>query len=416
MELKIFEGLDPILVQHPGDRAMLAKLEKAKLATNIIAKVIDFQVRQSELELLGGGLHVTKKNMPEAFKIFGETCEILGLKHTPELYLGELPVANAFAVGADKAYVNITSELFFRLEEPEMRFMFGHELGHIICGHTKYKMLVRMLTGLGFNIIGPLAPLANAAMSMLPLQPLMLLWSRRSEYSSDRSGLLACQSLNAAASFFLKICGLPLNYYGKVDPMSIFEQADDFQNTIDKSLKDTILAGSSVFNSTHPRAIDRVTELKKWIDDGMYDEICDGTVETRATLAQMLRSDPAEAELLQSYQQTLVQWAANEFKLERTVVAPLFRKMLLGKGCNLDGTPLEHVFQVTAKIVPESVDNVSYELDVVYGKEKKALKVALDVLVYPHQVKRDYLSTEISREFIKNGEKPIELELYRYNG
>lgn len=412
MNINILDGLDPILVQHPGDRAVLTKLEKAKLATSMISKVVDLQVRQSELELLGGGLHVTKKNMPEAYKIFGETCETLGLKHTPELYLGELPVANAFAVGADKAYINITSELFFRLEEPEIRFMFGHELGHIICGHTKYKMLVRLMTGLGFDILGPLGKAASLA--MLPFQPLMMLWSRRSEYSSDRAGLLACQSLNAAASFFLKICGLPLNYYGKVDPMSIFDQADDFQKTIDRSLTDTFFASASVFNATHPRAIDRVTELKKWIDDGMYEEICEGDAETRAALAKTLRADPAEVELLQSYQQTLTKWASEEFKVARKDVARLFRKMLFEKTVDFDRTPLDKLLQVTAKIIPVSIDRVNYELDVVYGKNRQAVKESLDVLVYPHQVDRDYLSKEISSEFIKNGEKPIEIELYRY--
>ena len=79
-QLKKLEGLESVLVQHPGERAILNKLNGMNAVANVCAKVIDFQVRQSELDLLGGGLHVTSKNMPDVYRIFRETCEVLNMQ------------------------------------------------------------------------------------------------------------------------------------------------------------------------------------------------------------------------------------------------------------------------------------------------------------------------------------------------
>lgn len=407
---KVFPDMDSILFQHPGDRAILSRLEKLKPAAGALGKVIDAQCRMSELDLLAGGLHVTPDNMPDVHRVFSETCQVLGMKTVPELYLGELPIANAFSVGADKAYIYVTSELFFRLSEPEMRFLFGHELGHILCGHTKYRMLVRLLVGMGYSV-----PLAGKIIQMLgsvSFKPLMMLWSRRSEFSADRAGLLACQSLEAAASFFMKIIGLPLNYYGKVDPMSIFGQAEEFQRIQERSLRDNLLSGANVFNASHPKAIDRVTELKKWIDDGMFEEIVDGTEQTRAALAKILRSDPAEAELLQSYAVTLNNWAVGVLDVKRSDSAPLVRRLVYGEKLSLRGTPLEQILGIVAKIVPLSADRVGYALEVVYNDDGTALKTELPVFTYPHQNNRSHVSPDIAAEFIRNGEKPIRFQIY----
>ena len=410
-QLKKLNGLESILVQHPGERAILSKLNCLKSVANICGKAIDIQVRQSELDLLGGGFRVTKQNMPEVYKIYEETCEVLNMPYAPQLYLSELPVANAFAVGADKAYINVTSELFFRLNELEIRFLLGHELGHILCEHTKYNMLVRLMLHMGYSVPGIdkiLMPIMNATIS-----PLLMLWSRRSEFSADRAGLLACQDIDTAASFFLKICGLPLNFYGKVKPSSIFDQAADFQKLMDKSLVDTALASMSVMNSSHPRAITRVAELKGWIDDGMYDEILNGTENTRKSLASILRNDPAEAELLQSYLYTLTSWGQTELKLNRKEMAPILRRVLFGEKLQFGGTVLADVLQIVAKIIPKGADRVRYELEVLYMKNGSPFCTTLDVLVYPHQTDRSYISASLAKEFIRNGQKPIELVLYR---
>ena len=363
------------------------------------------------MDLLGGGLHVTRQNMPDVYKIYEETCEVLNMSYVPELYLSELPIANAFAVGADKAYINVTSELFFRLNEPEIRFLLGHELGHILCEHTKYNMLVRFLLHMGYSVPGIdvfVRPIMNAT-----IKPLLMLWSRRSEFSADRAGLLACQDIDTAASFFLKICGLPLNFYGKVKPSSIFDQAAEFQKLMDQSLVDTTLASMSVMNSSHPRAITRVAELKGWIDDGMYDELLNGTENTRKSLADILRNDPAEAELLQAYLYTLTGWGQSELQLNRKETAPILRRVLFGEQLQFRGTVLADILQIVAKIIPDGADRVRYELEVLYMKNGAPFSTTLDVLVYPHQTDRSYISANLAKEFIRNGEQPIALELYR---
>ena len=180
-----FESLDPVLIQHPGDRAVLAKLENRKLLAKITSEFIDVLMRQNEVLIMGNGFHVTEKSMPDIYALYKECCDTLQIKNMPQLYLSEQPICNAFACGADKAFINITSELLFRLKPEEIKYVLGHELGHIICGHSKYNTIIQWIISLGNSQI-PGSGLLKIGLDMSVL-PLLLLWGRRSEYSADRA-------------------------------------------------------------------------------------------------------------------------------------------------------------------------------------------------------------------------------------
>ena len=96
------------------------------------------------------------------------------------------------AVGFDKPFVVIHSGLLEILDEDELRSILGHELGHIMSGHTDVQHDRR--TSCCTSGVSNLPFLAAAA--LLPFQLALLEWSRKSEFSSDRAGLLAVQDLN----------------------------------------------------------------------------------------------------------------------------------------------------------------------------------------------------------------------------
>ena len=80
-----FEALDPILIQHPGDRAVLSMFEKRKLLAKISSEFIDFLMRQNEVLIMGSGLHITEKSMPELYALYKECCDALEVKNMPQL-------------------------------------------------------------------------------------------------------------------------------------------------------------------------------------------------------------------------------------------------------------------------------------------------------------------------------------------
>lgn len=401
-----FEALDPVLIQHPGDRAVLAKLENRKLLAKISSEFIDLLMRQNEVLIMGNGLHVTEKSMPDLYALYKECCDSLQVKNMPQLYLSEQPISNAFACGADKAFINITSGLLFRLKPAEIKYVLGHELGHIICGHSKYNTIIQWIISLGDSQI-PGSGLLKVGLDMSVL-PLLLLWGRRSEYSADRAGLLAAKNINATYSTFMKFCGLPYGYDDKVKPSAIIEQAREFQRTMSINFLDKVYGAKNQIYATHPRPIERAAELKEWYDEGFYDEIVNGSPANRQKLADMLRRDPKEVEFTFLIIKTIVNWAEQKFRIEREKLAPVIRKGVLQQE-TFKNTLAAHILRVEVSITPKGADDVIYELTVLYNNNGSA---AQDTIVLPMPASRDYLSDNLAKEFIKNSNEKISYLIY----
>ena len=112
---------------------------------------------------------------PEAYRMVVEAANAFGLRKVPDAYvvLGNGQV-NAFAAGHGfRRYVVVYSDLFEiggRARDPEaLRFIIGHEVGHIAAGHTSYW---RQLS----TIVGSNIPVLGSALS------------RAQEYTADNHG------------------------------------------------------------------------------------------------------------------------------------------------------------------------------------------------------------------------------------
>ncbi|ADH65738.1 MULTISPECIES: M48 family metallopeptidase [Nocardiopsis] len=90
------------------------------------------------------GVRITENQFPEAHRMVTEAAAAFRMKKVPEAYVvlgnGEL---NAFASGHGfRRYVAVTSDLFEvgdRLADADtLRFVIGHEVGHIAAGHTSF--------------------------------------------------------------------------------------------------------------------------------------------------------------------------------------------------------------------------------------------------------------------------------------
>ncbi|WP_017616578.1 M48 family metallopeptidase [Nocardiopsis salina] len=90
------------------------------------------------------GVRITEEQFPEAHRMVREAAERFGMPRVPDAYvvLGN-GVVNAFASGhGRRRYVAVNSDLFEvggRLQDPDaLRFVIGHEVGHIAAGHTSF--------------------------------------------------------------------------------------------------------------------------------------------------------------------------------------------------------------------------------------------------------------------------------------
>ncbi len=135
-------------------------------------------------------VRVGPDQLPELDAVFKDVCTQLGLRTPPALYvLQSGGLLNAFATRfSGRNFVVVYSEFLDALgpNSPEMRFILGHEIGHIQSGHILKHMLLG--PGLFCPLLGPA-------------------YRRAWETSCDRYGAFAAQDVSAALRAMLVLGG-----------------------------------------------------------------------------------------------------------------------------------------------------------------------------------------------------------------
>jgi predicted Zn-dependent protease len=178
------------------------------------------------------------------------------------------PIVNAMAIGRDRPFVVVTTGLVNLHDEEELRFVIGHELGHILSGHAVYRTMMLLLIQLAQRI-------AWMPLGYLGLRGIIWgleEWFRKSEMSCDRAGLLAGQDVDAARRSLMKLAGGP--QLSELNPDAFREQAREYDAVPD--LRDSILKILQLQGNTHPFAVVRFAELDRWATDGSYESILAG--------------------------------------------------------------------------------------------------------------------------------------------
>ena len=157
---------------------------------------------------------------------------------------------NAYTFGLERPkVVVIYSSLLEVMDEAELRFIVGHELGHVALGHTWLNSLLGGMAGIPTTIEG--AVLLTLAFRW---------WNRACEFSSDRAGLLACGSLQKATSALIKLVATNTRSQAELQrALDLIEQEDDSPLNV---FAETL--------STHPMIVRRIEELKRYAASSEY--------------------------------------------------------------------------------------------------------------------------------------------------
>lgn len=139
--------------------------------------------------------------------VVNECAKILGITPPPVHIKGDSR-PNAYVSGLKEPHVLVlTSSLLDLYQESpnELRFIIGHELGHIKAGHIRAHFVGRMLVDAIVGERGERAHFASDFVAALPIHTL-LYWYRESEYSADRAGLLCIGGdVNTAKQALLRL-------------------------------------------------------------------------------------------------------------------------------------------------------------------------------------------------------------------
>lgn len=144
-------------------------------------------------QLLANSVRLTPLIAPRINKIIQEVKEIFKLPETIEFFsLNDLSY-NAFAFKLqENISVVFTSALLENFNDEEIRFVLGHELGHIIYDHNRLLLLYNP---------------GQARATFLPIlaEKKFLTWQKKAEISCDRTGLIACGNYETSVQALLKI-------------------------------------------------------------------------------------------------------------------------------------------------------------------------------------------------------------------
>jgi Zn-dependent protease with chaperone function len=135
------------------------------------------------------------------------------------------------------------------MDEDELRFVLGHEMGHVALGHTWLNTLLGGMAGV---------PVTLGAAVIVTLA--FRWWNRACEYSADRAGLLACGKPQKAISALIKLVAGSLQSQAELQhALQVIESQDD---SVLNQLGETL--------STHPMIARRIEQIRKYAATAEY--------------------------------------------------------------------------------------------------------------------------------------------------
>lgn len=264
---RVLTDIAPRSWEHPADKAALAALRRIPVFDEVLRKLFGFfGEKPVRLAFQANAVRVSENQFGRVHGLYQDVLKTLDCGEHYPLYISQTPIVNAGAYGMEQPFIILNSGTVKLLEDDELAYVIGHELGHIMSDHVLYRTMTYLLLQLaqmGFPIVG----LAARAVLVALLE-----WSRKSELSCDRAGLLSVQDPEIVMRTMLKMAG-----GGETDETNLQEfivQAEEYREGGD--VADQVFKILNLIGSTHPFYVLRVSELRAWIEAGDYDRIVRG--------------------------------------------------------------------------------------------------------------------------------------------
>lgn len=209
-----------------------------------------FSSRNRHLALVRQARRITAGEFPRLHRLILECT--LRLQPGPiAAYALPQNALNAYTFGLGKPKVVVLyTPLLQIMDRTELKFIVGHELGHVRLGHTWLNSIAGGLAGI------PSPPVVAGLLTFI-----FLGWNRACEYSADRAGLLACGNPEKAVTALVKLVAgeAGLTRSGLLQAYRAIDAEDDtFAGSINELL------------STHPMLIRRIQRLRQYANSAAY--------------------------------------------------------------------------------------------------------------------------------------------------
>jgi Zn-dependent protease with chaperone function len=206
--------------------------------------------RYQHNELLSHAQRITSQSSPSLTTVAKEAIARLQPGDV-QIFVAPSRKLNAYTFGLlPPKIVVLNSALLHVMDADELRFVLGHELGHVRLGHTWLNSLVGGMAGIP-------SPIGALALMTLAFR----WWNRACEHSADRAGMLACGDPQKALSALIKL---------EAGPMARTQADLERALRIIDAEDDNALSHLEEALGTHPMMIKRITQLRRYATSAEY--------------------------------------------------------------------------------------------------------------------------------------------------
>ncbi len=239
-----------------GDLRVLRRLDRARPVRIVVEASVRFWKAIQKSELLGRSVKVNRRQFPKLHNLVVECARELDIA-LPTVYVAKnLASLNAGTYGTDdEAFIVINSALVDRFDDDELKFVIGHECGHIQNNHVVYRTAAEFLAQGVISIVKWAAIPARVALNS---------WSRRGEVTCDRAGLVCCRDEDAALRAMMKVALGSQKLFEELDLEEYLDQLDDLEEGVGRFQE---------YFASHPYMPKRIRAMKLFIESSYYREL-----------------------------------------------------------------------------------------------------------------------------------------------
>ena len=130
-------------ILHKDDKSVIDKFNLIPGFNSFLNNTVG-TVREAycNVEAAGDGWLITEQSSPELYGRLKEACRVFNVRDIPRFNSEWFYMPSSVSSGRENFRIILTSGAIDLLDETEQLFFLGHELGHNLCGHKPYQMLL----------------------------------------------------------------------------------------------------------------------------------------------------------------------------------------------------------------------------------------------------------------------------------